>query len=63
MFIKTDEALILRLKTISLHDSECEMILCVSLNPAVDKMLKLNSINIGKVNRASLESVHAGGKG
>lgn len=38
------------------------MILCVSLNPAVDKMLKLNSINIGKVNRASLESVHAGGK-
>ena len=38
------------------------MILCVSLNPAVDKMLKINSINIGKVNRASLESVHAGGK-
>ena len=38
------------------------MILCVSLNPAVDKMLKINSINIGKVNRASVESVHAGGK-
>ncbi|MBO4310086.1 MAG: 1-phosphofructokinase family hexose kinase [Lachnospiraceae bacterium] len=38
------------------------MILCVSLNPAVDKMLKINTINIGKVNRASLESVHAGGK-
>ena len=38
------------------------MILCVSLNPAVDKMLKINSINIGRVNRASLESVHAGGK-
>lgn len=38
------------------------MILCVSLNPAVDKMLKINNINIGKVNRASLESVHAGGK-
>ena len=38
------------------------MILCVSLNPALDKMLKLNSIKVGKVNRASLESVHAGGK-
>lgn len=38
------------------------MILCVSLNPAVDKMLKINSINIGRVNRASVESVHAGGK-
>jgi len=38
------------------------MILCVSLNPALDKMIKLNSIKIGKVNRASLESVHAGGK-
>ncbi len=38
------------------------MILCVSLNPALDKMLKINSINIGKVNRCSLESVHAGGK-
>ncbi len=38
------------------------MILCVSLNPAVDKMLKIKSLDIGKVNRASLESVHAGGK-
>lgn len=38
------------------------MILCVSLNPAVDKMIKINSINIGKVNRGNLESVHAGGK-
>lgn len=38
------------------------MILCISLNPAVDKMVKLNTINIGKVNRGSLESVHAGGK-
>ena len=38
------------------------MILCVSLNPALDKMLKLNSIKVGKVNRASVESVHAGGK-
>lgn len=38
------------------------MILCVSLNPAVDKMVKIKKIEIGKVNRASLESVHAGGK-
>lgn len=38
------------------------MILCVSLNPAVDKMLKIKNIEVGKVNRASLESVHAGGK-
>lgn len=38
------------------------MILCVSLNPAVDKMLKINSINIGRVNRANVESIHAGGK-
>ncbi|MCR5848924.1 MAG: hexose kinase [Lachnospiraceae bacterium] len=38
------------------------MILCVSLNPAVDKMIKLNTLNIGKVNRGVLESVHAGGK-
>lgn len=38
------------------------MILCVSMNPAVDKMLKIKSINVGKVNRAMLESVHAGGK-
>lgn len=38
------------------------MILCVSLNPALDKMLRINKINTGKVNRARLESVHAGGK-
>ena len=38
------------------------MILCISLNPAVDKMVKLDSIQIGSVNRGSLESVHAGGK-
>lgn len=38
------------------------MILCVSLNPAVDKMLKIKKLEVGKVNRASLESVHAGGK-
>lgn len=38
------------------------MILCVSLNPAVDKMVKIHNISIGKVNRATVESVHAGGK-
>ena len=38
------------------------MILCVSLNPALDKMLRINKINTGEVNRARLESVHAGGK-
>lgn len=38
------------------------MILCVSLNPALDKMLRVNKIKSGCVNRARLESVHAGGK-
>ena len=38
------------------------MILCVSLNPAIDKMLKIDEITIGGVSRARLESVHAGGK-
>ncbi|MCQ2543011.1 MAG: 1-phosphofructokinase family hexose kinase [Lachnospiraceae bacterium] len=38
------------------------MILCVSLNPALDKMLRINKIKPGEVNRARLESVHAGGK-
>ncbi|MBO4346402.1 MAG: hexose kinase [Lachnospiraceae bacterium] len=38
------------------------MILCVSLNPAIDRMIKIDQIKIGKVNRGNLESVHAGGK-
>jgi 1-phosphofructokinase family hexose kinase len=38
------------------------MILCVSLNPAIDKMLKIDEITIGGVSRARIESVHAGGK-
>ena len=39
------------------------MIYTVTLNPAIDYVMRANSINLGETNRASGEELHLGGKG
>ncbi|SCI40302.1 MULTISPECIES: 1-phosphofructokinase [unclassified Romboutsia] len=39
------------------------MIYTVTLNPAIDYLIKLDSLNLGSVNRVEDEKVYAGGKG
>ena len=37
-------------------------ILCVSLNPAIDRRIRVSRLNVGEVNRATLAEPEAGGK-